>query len=880
MRLLRSCGLWARSLFRRSQVEADLNDELRDYVERQTERYLAKGLSPEQARAAALRDVDGIEQVKENCRDVRATAWIENARQDIRCACRTLRKNWGFALAAVSTLALGIGANTAMFGVVDGVLLRSLPFPEPSQLVRIMGDVVRQQASLVALRDGSRTTDYGAYSENTEFNFTGHGEPKRLVGCAVTANLFSVLRQAPLAGRAFLAGEDLPGNDGVAILSYSFWQNEFRGDPSVVGRIIKLDEADRRVVGVMPRTFRFPSLETEIWVPTRIDRRNVGMYWWTYNLNIVGRLRQGFTIQQAEAELRTFIPRIRDSFAWRMWPDWGQKAHLVNLQETLIGDVRTRLLILLSVVALVLLIACANVANLVLARSASRQRELSLRAALGASRTRILRQLLTESLVLAVLGAGVGLAVAFVVSSVFWRVLPTGLAQLGDKAIDLRVLGFTGLLAVGTGLGFGMLPAFRSLRADVQNALRSEDRAISGSRSRMRMSNGLVAFEVAIGVVVVIGAGLLARSFWELINVDPGFQTDHRLTALVTPNPSLCNTAGQCVAFYDELLSRTRPLPGVQSVAAVSPLPLSGNIGGAALELQDHPVLPGHSAPTLWVSSVTPDYFATMGISILSGRVFRDSDREVTELVAVVTAATAKHWWPNENPIGKHVRYVSEKSLRTVVGVVRDTKDAALSGDPGWMEGHFYLPYAQSGANLSPRLAVVLKTGVDPLSLSAPFRRLVSEIHKDVPVTEIRNMEEVISQSVSTSRSTLWLFLSFAALALVLSSVGIYAMFAYTVAQRTREIGIRMALGAPGKDIVQGILAHSFIITSIGLMVGIAAAYASTRFLRSLLFLVPSHDVVTFIAIPTLLLVFALVATYVPARRATKVDPVLALRHE
>lgn len=412
----------------------------------------------------------------------------------------------------------------------------------------------------------------------------------------------------------------------------------------------------------MPPRFQFPSVQTEIWLPTRIDPQNLGMYWWMYNLNIVGRLRPGFTLGQAQAELRSFLPRIRDSFPWKMWPDWGQKARLVDFQETLIGSVRTRLLILLAAVGLVLLIACANVANLLLARSTSRQKEMSVRSALGASRARILRQLLTESLLLAVLGAGVGLAFAFVVSSVFWHVLPTDLAQLGSHGIDLRVLGFTGLLALGTGIGFGIFLALRSLKADVQNGLKSEDRGTSGGRSRQRISNALVAFELAIGVVVVIGAGLLARSFWELINVNPGFQSDGRLTALVTPNPSLCKTPARCVAFYQELLDRTRSLPGVQDAAAVNPLPLSGDIGGGAMELEDHPVLPGHSAPTLWASTVTPDYLATMGIPVLSGRGFLESDHEGTELVALVTASTAKHWWPGENPIGKHL-HTYRKSL-------------------------------------------------------------------------------------------------------------------------------------------------------------------------------------------------------------------------
>jgi predicted permease len=858
----------------RKKQEEDLERELRSHIELEAEER--------QDYYAARRAFGNVTSVKEEVREMWGFAMVEQIARDVRYALRGLRKSPGFAAAAAATLALGIGANTAMFSVVDAILLNPLPFPDPGRLIRISGDVVRQQASLAMLRDGSRTTDYAAYAGNSEFNFTGDGEPRRVVGSEVTANLFSTLGQRPLLGRTFQAGEDRPGNDRVVILSHTFWQRHFRGDPSVIGRSITIHEIDRRIVGVMPPGFQFPSPQTEIWLPAHIDRRIVGVYWWAYYLNIVGRLRPGFTREQAFAELRTFVPRIRDSFPppWKMWPDWGVRARIIGLRESLTGEVRTRVLVLFAAVGLVLLIACANVANLLLARGASRHKEISVREALGASRARIVRQLLTESLLLAALGGAAGLGLTFAIVGLFRHAVPGDLPRLAGGGVDMRVSGFTGLLALSTGFGFGLLPALRFSKIDLRSALNSEGRAVSARRFHRRLSGALVAFEIAAGVVVVIGAGLLARSFLRLVNVNPGFRSTGTLTALVTPNPSLCGVPARCTSFFQDVLDRARALPGVEAAAAVNPLPLTGEVGGGAIEMEGHPVLPGHSAPSLWANMVTPDYFAAMGIPILRGRGFLYSDRQDSELVALVTAATARRWWPGENPIGKHLRFVAERRVRRVVGVAGDTREVALAGDPDWVEGHIYLPYGQYVVNLGPTMSVVLKTTKDPMLLAEPLRRLVADIRRDVPVTQVRDIDEVISQSVDTPRSTMWLLFSFAALALLLSAVGIYAVVAYTVAQRTREIGIRIALGARARDVVRGILAWSLTVASAGLALGIAGAWAVTRVLRSLLFEVTPHDTVTFIATPLLLLFVVLLAAYAPARRASRVDPMVALRNE
>ncbi len=866
--------------WRTRRRERDLQREINAHLDLEAEERIAEGLGRDAARMAARRAFGHTAQVSESVRETWGGNWLVQLRQDTRHALRVLARSPGFAAAAVATLALGIGANTAMFGVVDAILLRPLPFPQPDRLVSAWGDATRQQASLVVLRDQSRTTEYGAWSGNSEYNLTGSGDPARLLVSSLSANLLSLLDKRPMLGRAFEPGEDQPGRDREAILSYSLWQRRFGGDPNIVGRFITLDEVARRVVGVMPPEFQLPRPQTDLWIPLRIDRRDDGVYFWSYNLTIVGRLRPGFTPAQAQAELRTFIPQIRDSFPWKMWPDFGAGVKIIGLQEMLYGDVRTRLLVLLAAVGLVLLIACANVANLLLASGMSRRKEIAVRTALGASRGRIARQLLTESLVLSLAGALVGLGLAYALGGLFRYALPAWLPRLAHSGVDPRVLIFTVVLALATGLGFGILPALRFSRGDVQGSIKPQERGSSGARGRQRLTAALVSFEIAVGAVVVIGAGLLARSFFGLVSVKPGFRTAGVLTALVTPNPSLCKERARCLSFYDDVLDRARSLPGVESAAAVNPLPLAANFGGAAVELEGHPLRPGHIASTLWNTTVTPGYFAAMGVPILAGRGFRESDTVGTEPVAMVSVATARRWWPGQNPIGKHLKFTWLKEWKTIVGMVGDTRDSALAGDPDYIEGHFYLPFRQTAVSQQPRMSLVLTTSSDPLRLVEALRQLVQSIQPDVPVTQMRPMEEVVSESVNTPRSMTWLLFSFAALALLLSAVGTYAVIAYTVAQRTREIGIRVALGAKSRDILRGILARGFAVTAAGLAVGVAGALAATRVLRSMLFQVTTTDVFTFVAMPLVLLVVAMLATYVPARRAAKVDPAITLRYE
>jgi predicted permease len=497
---------------------------------------------------------------------------------------------------------------------------------------------------------------------------------------------------------------------------------------------------------------------------------------------------------------------------------------------------------------------------------------------LGASRGRIARQLLTESLVLSLGGGIVGLALALVTSGALTLILPPDLLRLSDVGVDLRVLAFTGLLALGTGLVFGVLPALRISKAETQAALKGEERTVAGRRGGRRLSGAIVVLEIAVGVVVVIGAGLVARSLWRLANVNPGFDAANMLTAVVTPNESLCEERARCIAFYDELLNEIRALPGVEAAAAVNPLPLSGSTRGAALELEGHPVLPGSSAPSLWTTIVTPGYLEAMRIPILRGRSFAATDQQASGDVVLVSRATAERWWPGEDPIGKRLRYVSQENRwRTVIGVTADTRQAALAGDPDWIEGDIYLPYAQFP---EARMAVVARTAGEPIEMAAALRSIVAGLRDDVPVTEVRTMEEVVSASLIAPRSTMWLLSAFAALALLLSATGVYAVASYAVAQRTRELGVRIALGAQRRDILGGVIGRSLALGGIGLALGVAAALGATRALGSLLYEVPATDVITFASMPLLLLAVMVVASYLPARRASRVDPTVALRGE
>jgi putative ABC transport system permease protein len=801
--------------------------------------------------------------------------------QDLRYGLRMLAKNPGFTAIAVLTLALGIGANTAIFSLVDGILLQPLPYARPDQLVSVTGSYPR--GAFVAMREQVRALDVATYAEGHEFNLTGRGEPVRLAGTFVSAELFSVLNALPEKGRTFYPGEDVAGQDHYVILSHALWEQRFAADPTIIGRSIELEGTNRQVVGVMPESFRFPSAKTELWIPLHNDPRAVFEYWAGDYMPVVGRLRRGVAIADARAEIRTFQSRVFALFPWTMPAGWNADVSVVPLQNGMVADVRVRLVLLLAAVALVLLIACANVANLTLSRAATREKEINVRFALGAGRQRIARQLLTESVLLASMGGLLGLFFASAGLSLLRAALPADTPRLADVHINWQVLAFTGGLAMFTGLIFGLAPALQSSRQSqvLTDALKSGGRGSAVSVSQ-RLRSSLVAGEVAFAVLLVIAAGLLIRSFWALSHVNPGFRAQQVVTARITPNESFCDDAARCLDFYRDVLEQLRNFPGVTVAALVNTLPLDGRVSKRSFEVED--LNPGEILPVFWLDIVTPDYFRTMGIALLAGRVFADSDTTGAP-VAIVSAETARRFWPNQNAVGRHVRLLDEKEWRTVVGVTQEVRAYDLRQDvPNWIRGTAYVPYNRTATletrRIPAEMTVAIRMASDTAQAGAMFRRVVADLNPQVPVSEVRTMSAVVAEAVATPASTTSLFVTLAGLALLLGMIGIYGVLSFLVSKRTREIGIRMALGAQRRDVLLLIIKEGAKFSFAGLVLGLVGAFAVTRLLASQLYGVSATDPVTYAAVAVAMTVVTLLACYIPARRAMRIDPLVALRYE
>ena len=803
--------------------------------------------------------------------------------QDIHFALRQLRKYPGFTAVAVLTLALGIGANTAIFSLVNGILLARLPYSKPEELVSVNATYPR--GGVVAMRQQVHSMKVAAYAEGHEFNLTGVGDPVRLTGTLVSAEFFSVLGARPEMGRSFSAGEDQAEQDNYVILSHALWQERFASDPTIVGRSIEIEGVSRQVLGVMPQAFRFPSAKTQIWVPLHNDPRNVTSYWADDYMPIIGRLRTGTTLAQAAAEIRMFQAHVGELFPWKMPADWNANVAVVPLQTSIVADVRRRLLMLLGAVVLILMIACANVANLLLSRAATREKEIGIRSALGAGQSRIARQLLTESIVTSSVGGVLGLIFAVAGMSLLKFALPADTPRLIETHIDWRVLGFTGVLSILTGIVFGLAPALLASHPRLAQLLKSGGGRGATTSVSQRLRSSLAVAEVGFAALLIIAAGLLIRSFWALSHVNPGFSAEHVLTARITPNQSFCSDAERCLAFYHSLLTKLQASPGISGAALINTLPLGGRVAKRSVNIENFTSSSAQSSPLFWMAAVTPDYFHVMNIRLRQGRAFSEGEMSGKPPVAIVSSETARRFWPGKDAIGQHLQLLNEKSWRTVVGVAPDVLAYSLQHTtPDWIKGSVYVPFSPTSTgedqSVPAEMTIAIRSTTDDPQLADTLRATVASLNNQVPISEVRTMSAVVSEAESTPASTTSLFVAFAGLALVLGMVGIYGVLAFLVSRRTREIGIRIALGAQRGDVLWLVLREGAKFAAVGIALGLASAFVVTRWMASELYGVSSADPLTFGSVAALMGLVTMLACFIPARRAAKVDPMVALRYE
>ena len=841
---------------------------------------MRRGLSEAEARRVALSEFGGIEQAKERVRDERRIPVLETLVRDVRYALRVLRRNPGFTLAAVLTLALGIGANTAIFSLVDAILLRPLPYADPDRLVSVTGTYPR--GGFAAMRREIGTMQVAAYAEGHHVNLTGIGAPVRLASTLVSSELFSVLGARASLGRTFEPGEDQPGRERLVILTHAIWAQRFSQDPAIIGRTILLDGMGHEVVGVMPPDFRFPSTKTDVWTPMRLDPAHIGSYWGGDYMPVVARLRPGATIAQAHAAVRAFQPRVAKMFPWTMPPRWNAEVTVVPLQEGIVGDLRARLVVLLGIVALVLVIACANVANLTIARGATREREIGVRTALGADRRRIAGQLLTESVVLAVLGGAAGFVVAAQGLAVLRRVLPADTPRLLEATLDWRVLAFTGALSLATGLLFGLAPALQSARGRGASP-GSSSRGVALLVTR-NLRRGLVIAEVGLAVMLVVAAGLLVRSLWTLSRVNTGFRSEQVVTARITPSPAFCSEVQRCLSFYQQITDDMRNGPGVRGAALANTPPLTGRVAKWSVVIADF-TPNGGTAPLFWFNAVSADYFRVMSIPMLRGRAFTDGDLTGDAPVAIVPATTAERFWPGEDPIGRQIRFTGEQTWRTIVGVSANVRAFDLRNDlPAFMQGAIYVPYnskaVQEDGHVPADMTIAVAGVAEPSSVAARLRQSIAKLSHDVPVGDVRALDANVAEAVSSPAALTLLVAAFAGLALILGSVGIYGVLSFLVSKRTREIGIRLALGATRRHVFWSVMREGMLFGACGIVLGLAAAGLLSRVLARELYGVSPVDPLTYLSVAIGMALVTLLACAVPTYRATRVDPLVALRQE
>jgi putative ABC transport system permease protein len=803
---------------------------------------------------------------------------METLIKDVRYGIRMLLRRPAFTVIAVIALALGTGANTAIFSVVNAVLLRPLPFNNPDQLVKLWETFLPDgwgsvsAANLKDWREQNNVFSEIAAYQGANFNLQGSNHPERAPGAEVTANFFDALEIQPVIGRGFLPSEEQPGNHRVVVLSQQLWQRNFGADPQLVGKTISLNGENFNVIGIAPAGFQFPFRAVELWVPLALSPAqwaNRGSHAYL----TIGRLKPGATLAQAKEQMSA----LGSSLAAEYPEDAGRNIRLISLKEETVQSSRPALLVLLGAVAFVLLIACANVANLMLARAASRRKETAIRAALGAGRLRLIRQFLTESVILSLMGGAAGLLLAKLGLDLLLSLASTSLPRANEIGLDLQTLAFTFSLSLLTGIGFGIAPALQVSRADVHETLKEGGGRAMSAAGGARLRNALVVAEVALSLIMLIGAGLLIKSFARLQQVSSGLQPENVLTMKIALPGAKYSTPQAIAAFYQQTLDKISSLPGVQAAGAINLLPLQQWGYNGDIEIEGHgPYQPGE-APIAEYRSVTPDYFRALAIPLLNGRIYTAQDGEKSAPVILINQTMARALWPNESAIGKRIR-VDGPDWRTIVGVVGDVRQSGLA-QPVRYEIYFAHPQSPY-MSLMQNMTLVVRASSDPASMISDIRRAAQSVDPMQSLHSIETMESVIAQSVSDRRLNMMLLAIFAAVALLLAAVGIYGVLSYTVTQRTHEIGIRMAVGAQSSDILKLVVGQAMTMALAGVGIGLIAAYGLTRLMSSLLYGVSASDPAIFIIISLILTGVALTASFVPSRRAIKVDPMVALRYE
>jgi predicted permease len=860
-----------RSLMRRAEVEQDLNDELRFHFDQHLAKLVAQGTLRDEALRQARLAFGTTDSIKEEHRDARGTQLLETLAQDIRYALRVLAKSPGFTAVAILTLALGIGANTAIFSVVNSILLRPLPYPDAARIVTT--DSNESMPDLDDIRAQAESFDAVGNRSMQRLDYTGGPQPMEVFVVAGDAGMYQVLGARPELGRMIGAQDDTFGAAPVIVLSHAFWMSQFGGDPGAVGKQINLSGNLYTIVGVMEPDFWLPYHHADAYSTLRIVYPIEAKERGVHVLTAFMHLKPGVTLAQAQAEMSAIDESLASAHPDH---DAGVRRKLVPLLDSIVGDTRAVILIFFGAVGLVLLIACVNFANLLLARAASRKREIAIRSALGASSSRLVAQMLTESVLLSLAGGVAGVALAYVGLRGLLALAPRDLPRLSTIAIDGRVLVFTAGLSLFTGVLFGLLPAWSATRSSAGETLKDVGRTIAGSLASLRLRRLLVVSETALALVLLVGAGLLIRSFVGLASVPPGFLTDNILTMSLSLPASHYKELPEQVRFRTQLLDSLNAMPSVQA-AMISELPLGGDQIDHEAAIEGRPIVPGKN-PAVQTRTVLGDYFGIMGIPLLQGRTFSADDRTDSPEVVVVNQAFVRKLFPNQNPIGARLGWALENPIKwkTIVGVVGDVKHFGLDQP----DAAAYGLYTQTDEDWKRWMTLTIRSPRDPSSLARDVEQRIWAIDSALPPTDILSMNAVVSETLSPHRFNLILLGIFSVVALLLAAVGIYGVIAYSVTQRTHEIGVRVAVGAQPRDIIELVLGESGRLVAAGTLIGLAGAFALTRFMSSMLFGVTARDPLTFAAVAALLAGVALLASYIPARRALRIDPMTALRHE